>query len=88
MVTEEEEEGGLHVLGGVCVCSAARTARAQTDERHVRVCVCLPQWVCLSPPGALLFLREYVCAFPSYVLLTIWSRSPFLNDKSEAVRDS
>lgn len=69
------EEGGLRVVRG----TAAGTAGAQTDARRVCVSVRV-RGACLLPSGD-------VRVFP-YVLLTIWSRSPFLNDKSEAVRDS
>ncbi len=65
---------------------------SQTDERRECACVCVCVRVCISgcvycPLEPCTFCTN-VFVFPSYVLLTIWSRSPFLNDKSEAVLDS
>lgn len=61
---------------------------SQTDERRECVCVCMSASVGVSIAlwSPVNFARMCLCF--SYVLLTIWSRSPFLNDKSEAVRDS
>ncbi len=76
----KRKRGGLCVGGG----SAVRQMRDVSARVCVRVCIS----GCVYCPLEPCTFCTNVFVFPSYVLLTIWSRSPFLNDKSEAVLDS